>query len=422
MFKRTSALLLGFTGFLMIGLPSLAAAQEAGISLQDALNRALQSSPRLEAARAAVRAGEGEKQQAGAWQNPNLNLEAENFAGSDAYSGFKSAETTVGVSQTIDWSDKAGYRVAVAEEGSNLHRIDYAIAKADLISDVHTAYANAVAAQERLRMAREQKELAEKLYEEVAERISAAREPDIQKSKAQITLSTARFAQEKAQRELEHAKHVLASTWGGHEGAFNLQPDYFYTLSPPMTEKAAEQALDNSPYMKRALTEQNRMQAIHELEQAQALPDPTVGVGVRDFRATESQALIASVSIPLPVMNMNSGGIAKARENVSKAASDARTRRISLVNDLHEALESMTNAHGNASNLKTSILPAAEKAFSQARKGYNAGKFAYLEVLDAQRTLFDVKAQYIDTLNEYHKSKATLTRLTSPEAQDGKNE
>jgi cobalt-zinc-cadmium efflux system outer membrane protein len=174
--------------------------------------------------------------------------------------------------------------------------------------------------------------------------------------------------------------------------------------------------------MKRALTEQNRMQAIHELEQAQALPDPTVGVGVRDFRATESQALIASVSIPLPVMNMNSGGIAKASENVSKAASDARTRRISLVNDLHEALESMTNAHGNASNLKTSILPAAEKAFSQARKGYNAGKFAYLEVLDAQRTLFDVKAQYIDTLNEYHKSKATLTRLTSPEAQDGKNE
>jgi cobalt-zinc-cadmium efflux system outer membrane protein len=405
-------------GIIFMSLAQPSYAQDAShVTLDDALAKALQSSPRLQSSSAVIRASEGDRRQAGSWQNPQLVLEAENFAGNGPYKGYSGAETTVGVSQLIELSGKARRRAAVAQEGVAISRFDHSIETLTLISDVRIAYANAVAAQERLKMAQDQKSLAKKLFGEVSERVNAAREPDIQRSKAEITLSTATFTEEKAVRELDHAKHVLSSLWNGHEGDYELQPDYFFVVEPPLEEKAAEEALERSVFLKRMMAEQMRAQAVHRLEQIQAAPDPTVGVGMRDFRGTEDRAFVASVSFPLPVLNHNGGGIARARENVTKAASDTQAVRLNLINELHEALEEMENSHDKANSLKASILPAAEKAFSQSRKGYNAGKFPYIEVLDAQRTLFDVKQQYIDTLNEYHQAKATVDRLTSTEIQ-----
>ena len=39
------------------------------------------------------------------------------------------------------------------------------------------------------------------------------------------------------------------------------------------------------------------------------------------------------------------------------------------------------------------------------------GKFGYLEVLDAQRTLFEVRSRYLEALARYHKLVADLERL-----------
>jgi cobalt-zinc-cadmium efflux system outer membrane protein len=408
------ATLTAAVGMLVMSFGTYAHAQGTNvISLDEALAKALQSSPRLEASSAAIRASAGEQRQAGAWQNPQLTFEAENFSGDGPYRGYSGAETTVGVSQLVELSGKARRRAAVAKEGVTISQFDHDIEALSLISDVRTAYANAVAAQERFAMRQEQRAVAERLYGEVSERVNAAREPSIQKSKAEITLSTATFAAEKSERELNHAKHVLSSLWGGHKSEYGLQSDYFYIVEPPMAEEAAEEALEKNMYLKRMTAEQLRAQAVHRLELVQAVPDPTIGIAVRDFRNTGDRALVASVAIPIPVLNHNRGGIDRARENITKAASDAQAVRLLLVNQLHEALEEMKNTHDNANNLKKTILPAAEKAFSESRKGYNAGKFAYIEVLDAQRTLFDVKEQYIDTLNEYHQAKATLERLTA---------
>jgi cobalt-zinc-cadmium efflux system outer membrane protein len=58
-------------------------------------------------------------------------------------------------------------------------------------------------------------------------------------------------------------------------------------------------------------------------------------------------------------------------------------------------------------------LPGAETAFKAAQKGYRLGKFDYLEVLDAQRTLFSSRTRYIQALARYHRSVADVERLTS---------
>ncbi len=70
------------------------------------------------------------------------------------------------------------------------------------------------------------------------------------------------------------------------------------------------------------------------------------------------------------------------------------------------------------------MLPKAQQAFEAARQGYQQGKFDYLYVLDTQRTLFQTQAQYVDSVEAYHKAQADVQRLTGrpldTESNDGR--
>ena len=61
--------------------------------------------------------------------------------------------------------------------------------------------------------------------------------------------------------------------------------------------------------------------------------------------------------------------------------------------------------------MKAQVLPGAQSAFEAASKGYRLGKFGLLDVLDAQRTLFGAKAQYLRALTDYHQSVAQVEGL-----------
>jgi cobalt-zinc-cadmium efflux system outer membrane protein len=58
------------------------------------------------------------------------------------------------------------------------------------------------------------------------------------------------------------------------------------------------------------------------------------------------------------------------------------------------------------------ILPQASRALEQTREGYRAGKFAYLDLLDAQRTLAEARSGYATTAAELNESAATLEELS----------
>ena len=61
--------------------------------------------------------------------------------------------------------------------------------------------------------------------------------------------------------------------------------------------------------------------------------------------------------------------------------------------------------------LQRDILPGAQSAYDAATKGFELGKFSFLEVLDAQRTSFQAKSQYLRALAEAHRSAAEIERI-----------
>ena len=53
-----------------------------------------------------------------------------------------------------------------------------------------------------------------------------------------------------------------------------------------------------------------------------------------------------------------------------------------------------------------------EQGSQLTSEGYDTGRFSYLEVLDAQRSLFEARQQYVESLIRYHKAVAEIEGIT----------
>lgn len=390
-----------------------------GLTLDAAIQKALNASPRLRSATASVLASRGERSQASALPNPEVGVETENFAGKGDYKGTKSLETTVGVTQLIELGGKRSSRMDIADQGMALSQLDLEAERLNLIRDVTVAFVEVAASEEHLKIVGEQRDLAEDVFSEVSKRVSAAREPMIQQSKAEVTRATARIAYENAGRELAQAKRKLTALWGG-SGAepVVLDTGTLFELQKPPPAPAVENTLAQNPDFTRWDAEIKRSQATYDLERANAIPDPRISVGMRDFRESSGQAFVAGLSIPIPVFNMNRGNIDRARHIVSKTESDAQATKLQLGTDLSQRYQEMNIAYTQVESLEHEIIPAAEKSFRLSRAGYREGKFAFLEILDAQRTLFDAKEQRVSALRSYHTARAEVERLSAKNLQN----
>jgi cobalt-zinc-cadmium efflux system outer membrane protein len=57
-------------------------------------------------------------------------------------------------------------------------------------------------------------------------------------------------------------------------------------------------------------------------------------------------------------------------------------------------------------------VPAVEAAFGSAHEGYRQGKTDFLDMLDAQRGLFEARAALVDALEACHVATVELERIT----------
>ncbi|WP_158633328.1 TolC family protein [Tautonia sociabilis] len=395
-------------------------AKAEAVTLDEAILRGLARSPRLKASQAAEAASRGERRQAGALLNPEVSFSKENFRAGKAYKVISPAQNVYGVSQRVEVGGKIASRERIAEEGVQIASLETRATALDLIRDITIAYAEAVAAEENVRLSAEQKELADDVLKSVSMRVEAAASPQIQRSRAEVERSAAAVALDGAKREREIARRALATLMGQVEADFKLDNKAFFTLSKPDAPEDPEGLKGNPDVLKlNPALEQSRARL--ELERANAIPDPLLSAGVIEIPSARDKAFVVGVSLPLPVFNANRGNIERARGELSRTEQENRRVALSLDADLARAGQQLENAYVQANTLKSRIIPSAQEAFSLAREGYGLGRFPYLEVLDAQRSLFAVKQQHIAALRQYHTARAVVERLTASHADDAAN-
>lgn len=395
---------------LAVSAPALAATEINPLTLDTAVQQALAYSPALKARHESIGISRGGRLQSALPPNPEFSAELENILGTDTAKGMDKAEITLGISQPIELGGKRNARINAADAQISVSQLEYTAAALDVIRDTQIAWTESIAAYEEVKLAKDQASLASDVLKSVSKRVAAAAAPAVQKSKSEIALASSHAALRKAENKHSIALRNLASLWGQENPQGEIPSETFFNPAKPDLNTPA---LDNTPDVH--LAEAGISLANTQLaeQKANAAPDITVGAGIRDSRDSDDQSFVASLSIPFPVFNRNQGAILKAGHEAARAEHQKSATLQGIQNSLAQAHNAAQAAWQDAESLQNDILPAAERAFAQARQGYQAGKFPHLDVLDAQRTLAEIRLQHIAALKEYHLAQAQIDRLTA---------
>ncbi|MHC4726353.1 MAG: TolC family protein, partial [Planctomycetota bacterium] len=144
---------------------------------------------------------------------------------------------------------------------------------------------------------------------------------------------------------------------------------------------------------------------------AKAVSDITFRGGLQRFNETNDNAIVFGISIPLPISDKNQAGKLRASYELARAREEQRAAYIKVQMKLAKAYQALSSTYTEAVELDKNVLQGAEGVFEASKTGYTQGKMDYLHVLDAQRTLFEAKARYVDALASYHIAKADVERL-----------
>jgi cobalt-zinc-cadmium efflux system outer membrane protein len=381
------------------------------LTLRVALSLALKHNAELAAFSQEVRAAEAAVIQAGVFPNPKLEIVGDNLGNArKRQEGDQSTSLLIG--QLIELGGKRTARVRLAETGRELAGWDYEAKRVEVLARVRQAFVETLVAQQRTALADESVRLAQAVADAVAKRVQAGKVAPVEETKARLTLSATLVEREQARRELAAARKRLTALWSNPEPRFDRAAgDLESVPTLPAFETLAARVRDN-PGLARWTTDVQRRQAGVEAERAKAVPDITVSGGVSRFSEFNDHAYIVGISIPIPVFDQNRGGILEANRRLDKAADERRAVESRLLAELSDAYQRTAAVANEIERLRTDLLPGSQSAFDAATQGYQLGKFGFLDVLDAQRTLFHVRTQYLRALGDYHLGVSEIERLT----------
>jgi cobalt-zinc-cadmium efflux system outer membrane protein len=144
-----------------------------------------------------------------------------------------------------------------------------------------------------------------------------------------------------------------------------------------------------------------------ELARLMYLPNVNPFAG---FTGSVSQMVGAAVMLPTTLPEIRAG-IAEARAMLSEARAMERQTRLDRAAGFVAALIVLRNSVREAELFEQSVLPAARLLADTTQQSYSAGSADFLEVIEAQRTLLDVRLTIAEARIERERRAAEIEQL-----------
>jgi cobalt-zinc-cadmium efflux system outer membrane protein len=416
---RTLIIVFSFLCSSLLGQESMTHTCETGnskiveLDFETAVFRTLNRALPLDIASAETEAKRSLIKQAKLYPNPSLSYEVEDFAGNRKWRGWDHREERYFWSQLFETGGKRNFRIQAASYEYYAALVGYDVSKLVILNNLSKAFIQVVAAQELLKVASDQAKIAEEVLYIASKKVEAGKVALIQQNKAEVAYSNALIAVEQAKTQFKNAKRRLALQWASTCPDFERVSFPFFEIASPIPFEQCLANLCDQPEIVQALYAYWNAHQTWRLEKANRIPDVTLQVGYKANYEEKNQGLMAGISMPIPIFNRNQGNIRRAYFDMLKTGDQGRQLWLVLEAKLAISYEDLIRAYEDAERIKNISLPAATQAFELAQKGYRAGKFEYLDVLDAQRTLFEEREKYIQTLVNYHNRRADIDYLNS---------
>lgn len=376
----------------------------ASLTLEQALEKTIAANPTLRAAALDVAIATGMRRQAGLFPNPEVS-----FVREGTQRGTRTQN--VQLSQVFELGGKRSARIILAERERSFASSSLDVARLDLRADVTAAYFDALAAQERVQLAQASLDVASKGANAAEKRVAAGRISPIEQDRAGVALASSRLELAQAQSELWVAMRTLAAYWGETIPVARTLAVPELDLAPTPTIEELQRRLASSPQLRRARLQVEREEAQVGVDRAQRMPDLTLIVGSKKDEEIGRSQTVLGLAVPLPLFNRNQGSLQASLGRADKARAELEAQRLRLHRDLANAHQRAQLSRERVRTMREEILPSAQRVFDSTVTGFEAGKFSFLEVLDAQRTLLQIRTQYIDALYDRYRALADLGRF-----------
>jgi len=254
--------------------------------------------------------------------------------------------------------------------------------------------------------------------------VGAADQPDVLESniearRAQLDLTAAR-------NELNSVRLQLGALVGDMSVSTRPLAGSIEEAIPELERAATLQMLlDRSPEVRAARAAEERGRAAVATARRQSFPDLFVRGGIQYNRERLEAGTtpvgwqgLAEVGVRVPIFDRSQGLVAAARADQARA--EAERRRIEF--DLQARAAGVFNGYLTALRAtevyRDEIVPQAEQAYRLYLARYREMAAAYPQVLVAQRTLFQMTADYFDNLEAAWRSSLQLQGLLAGEGLD----
>lgn len=381
--------------------------EAVGITLESIESITLASHPAIREQRSRIEATRGQYTQAGLPFNPVFQYQSEEI-GNEGSSGLHSAT----LSQQIVTANKLGIAQQVQAREIQKQQAQLRIAELTVLARVRASFAQALVAQRRQQIADQIVKLAEQSVESVRSLLEAEEVSKVALLQAKVELQQATIAAENAQTQFQAAFKALAAAAG------NIalpQGPLAGDLEADLVERPWESLIGEitaiSPEMSLAGSELERAKWALQLACAQVVPNVTVQAGAGYDGSSDDTFGVFGVSVPLPIRNRNQGNIRTARAEIAAASAAIERTQLDLQGRLAEAVGRYEVARQRYTRLTESVIPNAQETYELASQAFEVGETDYLQLLTAQRTLFDTQLSILDAIGTAKQTAAEIDAL-----------
>ncbi len=351
---------------------------------------AVRDNPELRSLRAKWEAMLERPAQESALPDPLFKYSAMDMAGSGNWPNTN--EKWFMVEQTFPWFGKRGLREGIARKDAEAMQRELEGMTRDIAMRVKEAYYDLHAVQQVIAITGTDTELLRSMAK-VAEAMYTTgkrSQQDVLKATTEITLLKQRLLELEAQENTLKAKlNTLLNR--------RADAPLVAAVTPPVIELCATQealfglALTNRPEIKAAQIQVERAALEQKMMAKETLPNYTLGLEYRDI-ANNDNMLMFTVGVELPVWRSKyRAGVREAEkmQASSQAAHEVAERNSAL--DVQDASFKLQTSRRRLELYRTELIPQAEARFRASEAGYQTGAVDFMDLLESQRFLLNVR-------------------------------
>lgn len=386
-------------GLLLLLCAGQSVAQEQALTVAQAVELALQNHPSLKVGVFELQAAEAQVRGAGARATPEVRV-------TPGIIGSEGSDEILAVEQPLEINGARRARSRVAQGLRAETVAGVALARAELVRQVKQAYWDAALTDQLVALDRSNVEFAQTLLEAANTQFELGNQPQVQALKAEVEVARARQELLRSQANAEQARARLNTLLG-------REPEAALALGETPAPVTADWAMPSLVEM--------GLQQRPDVLQAQAAVETARGEAAMARAARKSDLSVVGrltpegaggIGLSLNFPQFDWGGL-KAQVQRSEALVSAREQQLELARsnsrlEIANALTEVKSAQAQAGEYRERVLEQSGKLADLAMLGYREGASAFLDVLDARRTLRAVNVEYYSAVADQQKSLAEL--------------